>query len=311
MTTSTHAGCGCQPDYGKVSVADRSSAGSARYGALAGLASHGAVDPRWRSPPTPYTGDVLGGAVAARRLRRSEHVRSDLGIRGTPRCGPTSAFPQSALLPLDAMFGMHPAMQPLMPLWETGTFGVVQAVGMATRRGRTSRRWRRWSVRPRVRRCAPAGSTGPSGCAMPARRSRRCRWAAACRRRHSCGPSPELAMWSVDDFELSGAWDATERQRWATALDGLHDGAPATVGAPASTTTVGRWPGQRRCKMRATSPDPAANYPDADLGRALRDVARVIKAGVGLQVAAVDYGDWDMHTDLGTVDSGWLTDKLD
>ena len=55
---------------------------------------------------------------------------------------------------------------------------------------------------------------------------------------------------------------------------------------------------------------PDADYPDSDLGRALRDVARVIKSDVGLQVAAVDYGDWDMHTDMGTVDSGWLTDKL-
>jgi uncharacterized protein (DUF1501 family) len=55
---------------------------------------------------------------------------------------------------------------------------------------------------------------------------------------------------------------------------------------------------------------PDANYPNTDLGGALRDVARVIKADVGLQVAAVDYGDWDMHADMGTVNSGWLKDKL-
>ena len=43
----------------------------------------------------------------------------------------------------------------------------------------------------------------------------------------------------------------------------------------------------------------------------MRDVARVIKADIGLQVAAVDFGDWDMHIDLGRVDEGWLSDKLD
>ena len=58
------------------------------------------------------------------------------------------------------------------------------------------------------------------------------------------------------------------------------------------------------------TPDPAPNYPDTGLGRALRDVARVIKADIGLQVAAVDFGDWDMHVDLGSVDDGWLYDKL-
>ena len=31
------------------------------------------------------------------------------------------------------------------------------------------------------------------------------------------GPSPELAMWSVNDFELSGAWDADR----AAALDAM------------------------------------------------------------------------------------------
>ena len=30
-------------------------------------------------------------------------------------------------------------------------------------------------------------------------------------------------MWSVNDFELSGAWDLTERQRWTDALTGLHN----------------------------------------------------------------------------------------
>jgi hypothetical protein len=38
------------------------------------------------------------------------------------------------------------------------------------------------------------------------------------------------------------------------------------------------------------------------LGNALKDVARRSKADVGLQVAAVDYGDWDMHADMGDVD---------
>ena len=46
----------------------------------------------------------------------------------------------------------------------------------------------------------------------------------------------------------------------------------------------------------------------------MRDVARLIKADVGLQVAAVDYGDWDMHDGLAdnTLDptEGWMHDKL-
>jgi hypothetical protein len=47
-----------------------------------------------------------------------------------------------------------------------------------------------------------------------------------------------------------------------------------------------------------------------DLGAALRDVARLIKARSGLAAAAVDCGDWDMHDGLGTVAGGRMKTKL-
>ena len=42
----------------------------------------------------------------------------------------------------------------------------------------------------------------------------------------------------------------------------------------------------------------------------MQDVARLIKADVGLQVACVDFGEWDMHSGMGTVGSGWLRSHL-
>ena len=89
----------------------------------------------------------------------------------------------------------------------------------------------------------------------------------------------------------------------------MHVGAPAAIGAPA-TTALDALTQANAMQDAGYTPDPSANYPEGSLGDALKDVARVIKAGVGLQIAAVDYGDWDMHVDLGAVDSGWLFDKL-
>jgi uncharacterized protein (DUF1501 family) len=37
------------------------------------------------------------------------------------------------------------------------------------------------------------------------------------------------------------------------------------------------------------------NYPNSGLARQLQDIAKVIKAGEGLEVAAIDYGGWDHH----------------
>lgn len=46
-------------------------------------------------------------------------------------------------------------------------------------------------------------------------------------------------------------------------------------------------------------PQNGAVYPNTTLGRQLRDVAHVIRAGLGLEVATVDIGGWDTHDDQG------------
>ena len=78
---------------------------------------------------TPYVGDVLvvlslrGGfdglnTVVPTAEPKYEQVRPNIHI------------PQNALFPLDANFGLHPAMQSLVPFWNDGSLGFVQAVGM-------------------------------------------------------------------------------------------------------------------------------------------------------------------------------------
>lgn len=49
---------------------------------------------------------------------------------------------------------------------------------------------------------------------------------------------------------------------------------------------------------------PAKPYPETDLGRRLMQVARLIRADVGLEVAQVDYGGWDTHQGQGRGEGG-------
>jgi uncharacterized protein (DUF1501 family) len=204
---------------------------------------------------------------------------------------------------------MHPAMQPLKPLWDDGTFGIVHAVGMSnpTRS--------HFEAMEEMERAAPGTSVRTGwldrtlGLRDPGSAFQAVQMGSGMASSAFLGNSPELAMWSVDSFNLSGAWNTVERQRWRQALTSLHSGAPAPILAPAETT-LGALATAGQLKDAGYTPDPSADYPTTNLGRALRDVARVIKADIGLQVAAVDFGDWDMHVDLGTSDDGWLFDKL-
>jgi len=54
-------------------------------------------------------------------------------------------------------------------------------------------------------------------------------------------------------------------------------------------------------------PQDGAVYPSGDLGRALADTARLIKAQIGVEVVTVDFGNWDMHSELGNLDSRFDT----
>jgi uncharacterized protein (DUF1501 family) len=56
-----------------------------------------------------------------------------------------------------------------------------------------------------------------------------------------------------------------------------------------------------------TYPD---DWPAGDLSDALKNTAQLIRADVGTEVVAIDYGSWDMHTDIGTLEWGDMQSML-
>jgi uncharacterized protein (DUF1501 family) len=114
------------------------------------------------------------------------------------------------------------------------------------------------------------------------------------------GPMPNLGLTSIDGFTLSGDGPSTPM---AAALRSLYAGAPAVMAAPAQAVTAAL--GTTKAMAAAGyTPANGAVYPATTLGKALRDVARLIKGNVGLITATVDFGDWDMHEGLGTAVKG-------
>jgi uncharacterized protein (DUF1501 family) len=222
---------------------------------------------------------------------------------------PNIAVPQASAFQLDPLFGLHPALSALQPLWTGGKLAFAHAVGMsAPNRSH-------FSAMDEMERAAP-GSSARTG------------WLDRTLGLHALGgpfsavqmgsssipeafsgPIPVLGMDSIGGFKLSGAGSATQRTNWSTALNalhsaappGLHDSASGTLGALGTAAT-----------LAATTYTPAngAVYPNTHLGRALKNAAQLVKAAIGLRVLTIDLGDWDMHAGLGRVDNGWMRDKL-
>lgn len=118
------------------------------------------------------------------------------------------------------------------------------------------------------------------------------------------GPVSSLAIKSITDFHFRGRED--EALRLQQSLAQLY-----TVQAP--TDSLGRQAGLvfdtidmlESLNTANYRPANGAVYPDNEFGMGLQQVAQLIKANVGLEVATVDLGGWDTHEYQGTLDGGF------
>ena len=204
---------------------------------------------------------------------------------------------------------MHPALEPLHKYWRNGSLGIVNAVGMA-KPNRSH-----FAAMGEIERAAPGSSirsgwldrvlglrsTGGAyrGVQVGANPPARCLW----------GQRAGAVLPSVHSFTLSKSPTVSDRNAWRAALMGMNADAPALMAAPARMA-VGAVNTAAQLQSEGYEPRAVASYPHTELGNAMKDVARLIKADVGLQVACVDFGDWDMHSGMGTVGSGWLRSQL-
>jgi hypothetical protein len=52
-------------------------------------------------------------------------------------------------------------------------------------------------------------------------------------------------------------------------------------------------------------------YPNTGTGQRFKDVAALLKAGIGVRAVDIEFqGDWDMHANMGNLETGWLTSYL-
>jgi uncharacterized protein (DUF1501 family) len=276
-------------------------------GAVAGPAGE-LTGTRYAMAAPGYTGDVL----VVLSLRGGFDGLGAIVPVSDPdylRLRPTIGVPAAQALPLDRTFGLHPALAPLLPLWAARRLAVVHAVGQAD----PSRS--HFEAMAEMERAAPGTSLRTGwldrvvGLRSHASAFQATQVGQTGLSQALAGPAPTLSIDTVKDFGLDGADDPAELARWLTALHTLHTGAPAVLAENAAGVSAAV-AACRRIDAAGDTPAGGAAYPDTELGRALRDVVRLIRAGVGLQVAAVDFGNWDMHADVGSPAAGRMHDHL-
>ncbi len=110
-----------------------------------------------------------------------------------------------------------------------------------------------------------------------------------------------LAMSSIESFTLESAWN--DGDRLVADLESLYGDAGGLLATQARATlgAIGQLKGLRQqVKDKQAEPANGASYPDSNWGKGLKDIARLAKADLGLEVACIDYDGWDMHRDIGS-----------
>lgn len=216
---------------------------------------------------------------------------------------PRIAVPAERLLARDAMFGLHPALAPLLPLWDAGRLAAVHATGLPVANRS------HFSAMEQLEDAAPGSATrtgwlnrllGTTPAATPLEGA-----AVGTLPTALYGPEPVLSFRTVDDVTIAGAETLADTDPRIASLRRAWRGDGTEMGDSIRTalSTV------RGFRPVIDAADPSGSYPDTDLGRALAMVARTLRADVGTNVFTVDHGDWDMHVGVGGPDGGWMVNQ--
>jgi uncharacterized protein (DUF1501 family) len=225
---------------------------------------------------------------------------------------PTIAVPapgggRESALNLDGFFGLHPSLEPLLPFWKEGSLAVVQAVGSpdATRSHFDAQDFME-SGTPGVKatedgwmnRCLQAD---PDAEATPFR-------AVAMTPtlpRALAGRAPAVAMASIRDFGLRPAAGAAV----ARGFEDMYAGAVHDVLHGTGQEAFEAVQFLKKTDPARYTPAEGVHYPRGPYGESLKQVAQLLKADAGVELAFTEIGGWDHHAAEGGV-HGQIANRL-
>ena len=226
------------------------------------------------------------------------------------RARPSIAIPRpganDGALSLDGFFGFNPRLAPLKPLWDRRDLAIVDACGSpdSTRS--------HFDAQDYMETGTPGVKSTADGWLNRYLQVRHAEVESSFRAvaltpqlpRMLQGVAPAVAVSQLAQFGIRGQADggASFEAEYAAAADRVLNGVGREAFDAMKTLKVAD-PGKYQ-------PSNGAAYPQSPFGQALRQIAQLAKADVGLEVAFTDIGGWDTHVNQGAA-QGQLAGRLD
>lgn len=215
----------------------------------------------------------------------------------------------TSAIDLDGFFGLHPRMRPLKPLWDAGHLAIVHASGSHddTRSHFDAQDYME-SATPGVK-STPDGWMNRYLHAKEHQKATPFRAVALAQQlpRALQGTAPALAIGQIAQFGIR-AGRATEMVE--SSFESEYAAAANSVLHSTGREAFDAVKMLKRADPSQYAPSNGAEYPRSPFGESLKQIAQLIKADVGLEVAFAESGNWDHHANQGAA-VGLLANRLD
>jgi uncharacterized protein (DUF1501 family) len=234
-------------------------------------------------------------------------ARSDIAI---PQPGANGA------LDLDGYFGFNPALAPLLPLFKQGSLAAIQACGSpnASRSHFESQDLMESGVDSgqgvqdgwlnRMIGCCPEDAAAKKSAFRAVSMT-------ATIPRSLQGEQDSLAIRDLDTFGLAGDTSVPLAGPSGTTsgFESMYSSAVDTVLHGTARESFDALDLLKQARTANYKPGNGAVYPQGNFGRNLKQIAQLIKANVGVQVAFAEVDGWDTHGNQGGI-KGQLATRL-
>jgi uncharacterized protein (DUF1501 family) len=224
---------------------------------------------------------------------------------------PSINIPRKSVIDLNGFFGLHPSLSAFQPLWQQGHLAIVHAAGSPdTTRSHFDAQDFMETGTPGVK-ATEDGWLNRSLHNLPAAAQK-----ASAFRAIALGPSlprilsgsePAVAMNNINDFSVGGK--NPKASPAANAFEAMYDHSSDSVLHGTGAETFDAVKMLKAADPGKYTPAAGANYPKGRFGDSLRQLAQLIKANLGVQVAFADIGGWDHHVNEGSTE-GQLANVL-
>jgi uncharacterized protein (DUF1501 family) len=213
---------------------------------------------------------------------------------------PSIHIPRGDVLDLDGFFGLHPSLAPFQPLWKQGHLAIVHAAGSPDPNRShfdaqdfmesgtpgvksTDDGWLNRSLRnlPHPSPKSPFEAIA-MGASIP---------------RILSGSEPAIAINNINDFSIGGR--NSKASPTANTFEAMYDHSVDAVLHGTGAETFDAVKMLKSVDSSKYQPALGADYPKGRFGDSMRQLAQVIKANLGVQVAFADISGWDHHVNEG------------